>query len=204
MAQATETKTAAAAAVANPAPLGLIAFATTTLVLSAGNSNFTGVNPGGAVTLAFAFGGLAQLLAGMWEFKNGNTFGGVAFSSYGTFWISYWAYFTFTGDGALLAAKGGENDIAWYLVGWAIVTGIYLICTLRLNWGLVAVFALLFITYILLAIGAFNPPAPGNLPNPIGGYFGIATAIVAYYVGLAGLLTEVSGKKINLPVFPIG
>jgi succinate-acetate transporter protein len=201
MAQATETKTAVA--VANPAPLGLIAFATTTLVLSAANANFTGVNAGGAVTLAFAFGGLAQLLAGMWEFKNGNTFGGVAFSSYGAFWISYWAYFTFSGDGALLSAKGAENDLGWYLIGWAVVTGVYLICTFRLNYGLVVVFALLFITYILLAIGAFNPPAAGSQPSPIAGYVGIATAVAAYYVGLADLLKAVSKGSINLPVGPI-
>lgn len=200
MAQATETKTAVA--VANPAPLGLIAFATTTLVLSAANSNFSGVTAGGAVTLAFAFGGLAQLLAGMWEFKNGNTFGGVAFSSYGAFWISFWAFFTFDGDTKLLGT--GANNLGWYLVGWAVVTGVYLICTFRLNYGLVVVFALLFITYILLAIGAFNPPAAGSQPSPIAGYVGIATAVAAYYVGLADLLKAVSKGSINLPLGPIG
>jgi len=204
MAQATETKTTTA--VADPAPLGLFGFATTTLVLSAANAHFTGVNEGGAITMALAYGGLAQLLAGMWEFKNGNTFGGVAFSSYGAFWISFWAYFSVSGNTALLGAANGAgaNDVAWYLLSWTVVTGLLLIGTLRLNWGLVAVFALLFLTFLLLTIGAFNPPAAGQTSSPIGGYVGIATAVVAYYVGLAGILKAVSGGKIALPLGPIG
>src|SRR5579885_53097 len=149
MAQATETKTTAA--VADPAPLGLFGFATTTLVLSAANSNFTGVDAGGALGLALAYGGLAQLLAGMWEFKNGNTFGGVAFSSYGAFWISFWVLFNAAGS-----APTGKTDVAWYLLGWTIVTGLLLLGTLRLNFGLVAVFLLLFLTFLLLCIGGFN------------------------------------------------
>jgi len=204
MAQATETKTTTA--VANPAPLGLFGFATTTLVLSAANAHFTGVNEGGAVTLALAYGGLAQLLAGMWEFKAGNTFGAAAFSSYGAFWISFWAYFTFSGNGALLGAAGGAgaNDLAWYLLSWTIVTGLFLLGTLRQNFGLVAVFGLLFITFLLLTIGAFNPPAAGSTPSPIGGYVGIATAIAAYYVGLVGIMDHASKGKIKLPLGQIG
>ncbi len=64
-------------------------------------------------------------------------------------------------------------------------------------------FALLFVTFLLLTIGAFNPPAAGSQPSPIGGYVGIATAVAAYYVGLAGILKAVSGGKINLPIGPI-
>ncbi len=202
MAQATETKTTTA--VADPAPLGLFGFATTTLILSAHNSNFTGVGVFTALGLALAFGGGAQLLAGMWEFKNGNTFGAAAFSSYGAFWLSYWWLVSQDPNGPVVKATAGANDVGWYLIGWAVVTGLFLIGTLRLNWGLVVVFALLFITYILLAIGAFNPPAKGELPSPFGGYVGIATAIAAYYVGLAGVLKATSGGKINLPLGPIG
>jgi succinate-acetate transporter protein len=193
MAQATETKTTTA--VADPAPLGLIGFATTTLALSAANSGFTGVTVGSALGLALAFGGLAQLLAGMWEFRNGNTFGGVAFSSYGAFWISFWILFNASGS-----APKGANDVGWYLLGWTIVTGIYLIGTLRLNIGLVVVFGLLFITYLLLTIGAFST---SGTTNHIGGYVGIATAIAAYYMGLVGILKATSGGKINLPVGPL-
>lgn len=196
MAQATETKTAAA--VADPAPLGLMGFATTTLVLSAANSGFSGVDAGGALSLAFAYGGLAQLLAGMWEFKNGNTFGGVAFSSYGAFWISFWAFFNIGGT-----APKGTYDVAWYLLVWAIVTGVLLIGTFRLNYGLVVVFGLLFITYVLLCIGAFNGQAAGNGLTGVGGYVGILTAIAAFYMALAGILKSVSGGTINLPVGPI-
>ncbi len=194
MAQATETATKTTTSLADPSPLGLFGFATTTLVLSAANSNFSGVHASAALGLALAFGGLAQLLAGMWEFRNGNTFGGVAFSGYGAFWISFWALSTIGAN-----APGSENGVGWYLIGWAIFTGILLLGTFRLNWGLVVVFALLFITYILLAIGAFNPPAAGQQPNPIGGYFGIATAIAAYYVGAANLL-----KSVGADILPVG
>ncbi len=204
MAQATETKTTTA--VANPAPLGLFAFATTTFVLSAANSHFTGVNEGGAVTMALAYGGLAQLLAGMWEFKAGNTFGAAAFSTYGAFWISFWAYFTFSGNTALLTAANGAgaNDLAWYLLGWTIVTFLFLLGTLRQNWGLVVVFFLLDVTFLLLTIGAFNPPAKPADASPIAGYVGFATAAAAYYVGLAGIMRHVSSDKIKLPLGEIG
>lgn len=197
MAQATETKTATV--LADPAPLGLMGFATTTLCLSAANAGFTGVGAGSALGLALAYGGLGQLLAGMWEFKNGNTFGGVAFSSYGAFWISFWVLFNAAGS-----APGGKYDVAWYLLGWTIVTGILLLGTFRLNLGLVAVFALLFITFLLLCIGGFNGDAGGKGMTGIGGWVGIVTAIAAYYVALAGVMKAVSGGKINLPLFPIG
>jgi len=197
MAQATETKVTTA--VANPAPLGLFGFATTTLVLSAANANFTGVTAGGALGLALAYGGLAQLLAGMWEFKAGNTFGAAAFSSYGAFWISFWVLNNVGGS-----APKGANDVGWYLLSWTVVTGLFLLGTLRQNWGLVAVFLLLFVTFLLLTIGAFNPPAAGSQPSPIAGYVGIATAIAAYYVGLAGIMRHVSNDKIKLPLGQIG
>jgi uncharacterized protein len=198
MAQATETKIAAA--VADPAPLGLMGFAATTLVSQAGNAGFaSGLDVGGALTLALAFGGLGQLLAGMWEFKNGNTFGGVAFTSYGTFWISFWAFFNLAKSGPTAA-----NDVGWYLMAWTIVTGILLLGTLRLNFGLVAVFALLFLTFLFLCIGAFNGDAAGKGMTSVGGYIGIVTAVAAFYMALAGIMKATSGGKINLPVFPIG
>jgi succinate-acetate transporter protein len=197
MAQATETKTTTA--VADPAPLGLMGFATTTLVLSALNAGFDGLTPGGALGLALAYGGLAQLLAGMWEFKNGNTFGAVAFSSYGGFWISFWLLFNAAGS-----APTGKTDVAWYLLVWTIVTAILFLGTLRLNWGLVVVFGLLVITFLLLCIGAFNGDAAGKGMTSIGGYFGMATAIAAFYMALVGIMKAVSGGKISLPVGPIG
>ncbi len=192
----TETATqTAAAAVANPAPLGLFSFASTTLVLSAANAQLGGlgdVGVGTALALALFVGGLAQLLVGMWEFKGGNTFGGVAFSSYGVFWLSFWAIFHL--ESQLPKGSTGPHAVAWYLLCWTIVTGILLLGTLRLNLGLVVVFALLFITFLLLTIGEFN----GSTDASVAGWFGIATAIAAYYVGASGLLASVGWKL--LPV----
>ncbi len=200
MAQATETKTVAAVA-ADPAPLGLIGFATTTLAAGAFYGGFTGVTPAAFIGLALAFGGGGQLLAGMWEFKNGNTFGGVAFTSYGAFWIAVWYSLTNT---SITKDFLGSNTNGWFLLGWTIVTGIYLLGTLRLNFGLVVVFALLFLAFLLLCIGSFSAAAPGSGITAIGGYVAIATAVAAYYMGLAGIMKATSGGKINLPVGPIG
>jgi succinate-acetate transporter protein len=200
---ATEAKTEAATqtaapAAANPAPLGLFSFASTTLVLSAANAGFSGVDVHGALSMALFVGGLAQLLVGMWEFKGGNTFGGVAFSSYGVFWLSFWAFFSIGANGPTAvdstgAATAAQYNVAWYLLCWTIVTGVLLLGTLRLNLGLVVVFLLLFITFLLLTIADFN-----GTSHDIGGWFGIATAIAAYYVGAAGVLSSVGWKL--LPV----
>src|SRR5471032_3135654 len=85
---------------ANPAPLGLAGFAMTTFVLSMTNTNWVSPTDLPVVLgLALAYGGIAQLLAGMWEFRSGNTFGAVAFSSFGAFWISYWLLVTFNVSG---------------------------------------------------------------------------------------------------------
>src|SRR3954465_15688510 len=95
-AQARQTREPQAAAIADPGPLGLAAFALTTFVLSMFNAKLIGVGGEPIVFgLAFAYGGLAQLLAGMWEFRTGNTFGAVAFTSFGAFWLSYWAFVQF-------------------------------------------------------------------------------------------------------------
>lgn len=199
MAQATETKTTTAVA-ADPAPLGLIGFATTTLLAGAFYAGFTGVTPASFIGLAFFFGGGAQLLAGMWEFRNGNTFGGVAFSSYGAFWLAVWYSLT---NSAITADFLKSSNNGWFLLGWTIVTGIYLIGTLRLHYGLVAVFGLLFLTFLLLCIGQFNGAAPGSGLTSVAGYVAILTAVAAYYNALAGILKSTSGGSINLPVGPI-
>ena len=197
MAQATETKTTIA--IADPGPLGLIGFATTTLLAGA-FYGFKGVTPEAFIGLAFFFGGGAQLLAGMWEFRNGNTFGGTAFSSYGAFWIAVAYSLTNSGikDGFL-----NSNNNGWFLLGWTIVTGIYFLGTLRLHYGLVSVFGLLFLTFLLLCIGQFNGAAPGSGLTAIAGYVAIATAVAAYYNALVGILKAASGGSINLPVGPI-
>ena len=176
--------------IANPAPLGLCAFALTTFVLSAANAKlFSGVPV--VVGLAFFYGGLAQLLAGMWEFKTGNTFGATAFSSYGAFWIAV---------GTMVQFNLIPNHAAFgfFLLGWTIFTGIMLLATLKSNIALVTLFGFLFITFILLTMGELINPAMGQ----IGGYFGLATAAIAWYTAAAGLLVA-TRSSIQLPVGPL-
>lgn len=179
--------------IANPGPLGLMGFGLTTLLLSMANANLfpKGTSIGDVLALALVYGGAAQLLAGMWEFRSGNTFGATAFTSFGAFWIAV-ALSTASSTFPAFSFLGDANASAYFFVGWAIITGILLIATLRINLALVVLFALLFVTYILLAAGAFNPVTSGtNSWTVLGGYVGIATAIVAFYTALAGLLVSV-------------
>jgi len=186
--------------IANPGPLGLCGFALTTFFLSAVNAGLlTGKGDVFVVVgLAVFYGGIAQFAAGMWEFRSGNTFGATAFTSYGAFWLSF-AALLLPGFGAAIGVAS-QTAIGYYLVGWTVLTGILLLGSFRTNGALALVFIVLFITFLLLAIGNLAPNA--NLVK-IGGYTGIATAILAWYVALAGLLTGVSGGKINLPTIPL-
>src|SRR3954471_10355961 len=121
--------------VADPGPLGLAAFALTTFVLSMFNAELVGASGEPVVFgLALAYGGIAQLLAGMWEFRTGNTFGAVAFTSYGAFWISFWALNQFYSDGATPAAVG------LYLIAWGIFTAYMFIASLRTTAAIALVF----------------------------------------------------------------
>ncbi len=186
--------------IANPGPLGLFGFALTTFILSWANAGFM---PGGkdtlvVVGLALFYGGIAQLLAGMWEFRSGNTFGATAFSSYGAFWLSFAALFLPGLGGAGAMVSGGALGI--YLIGWAIFTGIMMFGSFRTNGATASVFVLLFLTYIALAIGAFRGSTGWN---HIGGYLGILTALAAWYTAMAGLLAGVSNGKLVLPIFPL-
>jgi len=185
-----ENTAATATTITNPAPLGLSAFALTTFVLSAANAGwFTGASV--VIGLALFYGGLAQLLAGMWEFRLGNTFGGTAFTSYGGFWMAV---------GVMLWFKFIPNDAAFgfFFLGWTIFTGLMFIGTLRSNLALMAVFGLLFLTFLALTIGTLAGSS-GFLV--IGGYLGILTALAAWYTALAGLLTTVKTSFL-LPTGP--
>lgn len=180
--------TTTATALANPGPLGLCGFALTTFVLSAVNAGIlTGPKDITVVIgIAYFYGGLAQLLAGMWEVKAGNTFGATAFSSYGAFWIAvgYMVQFGFI---------PGHPAFAIFLLGWTIFTFLLLICSFSINKVLPVLFILLFITFALLTGAEF-----GMGTGKLGGDFGFATAAVAWYAALAGLLTSVK-SKISLP-----
>jgi uncharacterized protein len=183
---------------ADPAPLGLAGFAMTTFVLSMFNANF--VNSAGLPVvfgLALAYGGLAQLLAGLWEFRTGNTFGAVAFTSFGAFWLSYWALVTFYAK-TIPAADAG-HAVGLFLWAWAIFTAYMCVASLRTSLAVFAVFVLLTATFILLAIGN-----SGGHTTVIhwGGYIGIATAIVAWYASFAAVINHTFARTI-LPLVPL-
>jgi uncharacterized protein len=196
--------TAAAAAVANPGPLGLCGFALTTFVLSMVNNGvLKEADLGAVIGLALFYGGLAQLLAGMWEFRAGNTFGATAFASYGAFWLSFAALLVpGLGNSAL---KPSNTGLGYYLLGWAIFTGIMAVGSLRTNGATAAVFVLLFLTFLLLAIGKFSngTATTDNGITHFGGWVGVLTAIAAWYAAMAGILSSVSGSRIALPVYPL-
>ena len=199
----TENNAYVAPAISNPAPLGLSAFALTTFVLSSINAGWFPVGATNVVVgLALFYGGLAQLLAGMWEFKTGNTFGATAFSSFGAFWLSF-AAILIPGTGiaaALVSAHVLDTALGVYLLGWTIFTAIMFLGTLRSNIALMAVFAFLTLTFLSLTIGNL---AGTSAFIVLGGYLGIITALVAWYTGLAGLLSS-SRSAFSLPVGPIG
>lgn len=182
---------------ANPAPLGLMGFATTTLILSLFNVGARNIEiPNLILCMAFAYGGLAQFMAGMWEFAAGNTFGATAFSSYGAFWFSFGLIY-WPGSGISAAYEGAEAEeasvLGIYLASWFVVTFIFLIAALRSSAALVSVFFFLTITFLLLFAGELvtstGNTATGDALHKSGGAFGIITALCAYYTALAGLLT---------------
>ncbi len=180
---------------ADPGPLGLAAFAMTTFVLSMFNSNL--MNPAGTpvvLGLALAYGGITQLLAGMWEFRTGNTFGAVAFSSYGAFWISFWALI------ALYSKEITPHGVALYLWAWAIFTAYMCVASLRTSAAVFLVFLLLTITFVLLGIGDMGGGHSGV--THAGGYVGLATAAAAWYASFAAVINSTFGRVV-LPVRPL-
>jgi len=177
----------------NPAPLGLSAFAATTFVLSLINLSTRNVTaPNVVLGMAFFYGGLCQLLAGMWEFATGNTFGGTALSSYGGFWLSYAVILTpgFNVIGAyadLPDTKMLDNAIGFYLMAWFIFTFLMFVCTLRTTVAFMFLFLTLDLAFLFLALNAL-------LGMPVlqkaGGVFGLLAAFTAWYCALANLLTK--------------
>jgi uncharacterized protein len=183
--------------VADPAPLGLAAFAMTTFALSVGNAKIWGPGADAALALALVYGGAVQLFAGMWEFVRKNTFGALAFSSYGAFWIAYYVFGKFVAGG--IPAADVPQAVGVFLLGWTIFTFYMIVPSLRVSAAVAAVFILLTITFVLLTIGAFR----SNLTvTQWGGYFGIATAAVAWYASFAGVVNE-TFKKALIPTIPL-
>jgi succinate-acetate transporter protein len=173
---------------ANPAPLGLIGFATTTWLLSMINAGWLSPDGEGIVlAMAFAMGGSMQLLAGIMEYARGNTFGFTAFNAYGAFWWSYALFVIF------FSAKVPGVMVGWYLLLWGIFTFYMWIGTLKLGGALQLVFLALWLTFVVLAIGAF---AGSSGITHVGGYLGLITAILAGYTSAAQVLNEVYGRTV--------
>ena len=177
--------------VADPAPLGLAAFALTTFLLSVKNAGWT---DGGAAWLgfAFAYGGLAQLLAGMWEFRNRNVFGATAFSTYGTFWIGLGLYVLLVEEGSPNVA----NDLGFILLAFAIFNTYMLLWSTRVSVAVFLVFLALEATEIVLSAGSFMD---SETVIKAGGMVGVVTAAVAWYASAAGVLNGMAGRHL-LPV----
>jgi succinate-acetate transporter protein len=198
--------------IADPAPLGLAAFALTTFLLSAKNANWmTHATGSSFIGYAFAYGGLCQLLAGMWEFRNRNVFGATAFSSYGGFWIGLGLWVLLVVNPSIAAAKTPaalvitatalNHDVAWILLAFAIFNTYMLILSAQVNMAVFAVFLTLELTEIILAIGGFLQGS-ANTTGIIqfGGYVGLVTALTAWYTSAAGVSNGIAGGKILLPV----
>jgi succinate-acetate transporter protein len=181
---------------ADPGPLGLAAFALTTFVLSFFNSGLMGESGLPIVLgLALAYGGIAQLLAGMWEFRTGNTFGATAFTSFGAFWLSFWAFEQFFAKN-ITDETQLSHSVGLYLIGWGIFTSYMFIASLRVSVAVSLVFALLAVTFILLGIG--DATTTEGITHA-GGYVGIATAIAAWYASFAAVTNSTFGRTV-LPV----
>jgi succinate-acetate transporter protein len=144
--------------------------------------------------LALAYGGLAQLLAGMWEFRTGNTFGATAFTSYGAFWLSFWAFVQFFEKS--IPAKDAGHAVGLYLIAWGIFTAYMFIASLRTTAAISLVFLLLAATFIVLGIG--NAAGTDSIVK-LGGWIGLATAAAAWYASFA----EVTNATFGRTVFPV-
>jgi uncharacterized protein len=199
--------TAPASPIADPGPLGLAAFAATTFLLSAANAGWMTKATGLAfLGYAFAYGGLAQLLAGMWEFRNRNVFGATAFGTYGSFWLGLGLWVQLVVVPTLNSAKTPAalaaaslsitHDKGWILLTFAIFNTYMLIWSLQINWALFGVFLTLELTEIILFIGNF---ANSSGTIKFGGYVGVLTALVAWYASAAGVANGM-GTRLKLPI----
>ncbi|MEA2251836.1 MAG: uncharacterized protein QOI62_2974 [Solirubrobacteraceae bacterium] len=185
-------------AIADPGPLGLAAFALTTFVLSIFNAGL--MSSGGEPVvfgLALAYGGLAQFMAGMWEFRTGNTFGAVAFTSYGSFWLSFWALEQFFAKD--IAKPDVGHAVGLYLIAWGIFTAYMFIASLRTTAAVAVVFFLLTLTFLVLGFGEAG--AHTGIVK-LGGWIGLVTAAAAWYASFAAVTNSTFGRTV-LPVKPL-
>lgn len=181
----------------NPAPLGLLGFGMTTVLLNLHNAGFYELNSM-ILAMGLCYGGAAQVIAGIMEWRKGNTFATTAFISYGLFWLSLVTLIILTKLG--WGAKSDDTSMAAYLAMWGLFTGVMFLATLRLNRALQIVFATLTILFFLLAYGDFTNASAGF--KHFTGYEGIFCGFSAIYTGLAQVLNELFGKTM-LPLGPV-
>ncbi|GAA2269870.1 acetate uptake transporter [Actinomadura luteofluorescens] len=177
-------------AIADPAPLGLAAFALTTFLLSVKNAAWTD-GTDAWLGYALAYGGVVQILAGMWEFRNRNVFGATAFSSYGGFWLGLGLYVVLIAGEATPAQEA--NDLGWILLAFAIFNTYMMLWATQVNQAVLAVFVALEATEIILFIGNF---ATSETTVKIGGYLGVLTAVCAWYASAAGIINGMTGRPL--------
>ncbi|MEI6604625.1 MAG: acetate uptake transporter [Verrucomicrobiota bacterium] len=180
---------------ANPAPLGLLAFGMTTVLLNLHNAGYYELNSM-ILAMGIFYGGSAQVIAGIMEWKKGNTFATTAFISYGMFWLTLVALIVLPKMG--LASATDETAKAAYLAVWGLFTAVMFVGTLHLSRALQFVFLSLTILFFLLAYGDLS--GAGSTYKHLTGYEGIICGLSAIYTGLAQVLNELAGKT----VLPLG
>ena len=188
---------------ADPAPLGLAAFALTTFLLSGHNASF--IPDAIWIGPALFYGGIVQLLAGMWEFRNRNVFGATAFSTYGGFWLGLGSVVVLADVSKTFAASLADsnltNALAWFLLAFAVFNTYMLLWSMRVSVAVFGVFLTLEITEIVLVVGFFNLSHGGSTWwLHAGGWCGVVTAAVAWYTSAAGVVNGMS----PVPVLPVG
>jgi uncharacterized protein len=213
-AQSTSVTLVSVPSIADPGPLGLAAFALTTFLLSAANANWMTHATGDAwLGFALAYGGLAQLCAAMWEFRNRNVVGATGFGTFGAFWIGLGFYVLLVARPAVAAAAAHpltlptvvadiHHDEGWILLGFAIFTLYATILIAQTNMALFTTFLLLLVTLVILAIAFFklgSAATSGLLQT--GGYLGLVTALAAWYTSAASM-AKFMGGKLQIPLGP--
>ncbi len=177
----------------NPAPLGSLGFGMTTVLLNLHNAGFYELNSM-ILAMGICYGGAAQIIAGIMEWRKGNTFAATAFLSYGLFWLSLVTLIILAKLG--WGAPSNDTAMAAYLAMWGLFTAVMFVGTLRLNRALQIVFATLTVLFFLLAIGDFTAASAGF--KHVTGYEGILCGFSAIYAGLAQVLNELFGKTVLL------
>jgi hypothetical protein len=194
--EAVSSPASVSAGIADPGPLGLAAFAGTTFFLSTVNAGLLPATVEGVVLgLTLFYGGIAQLLAGMWEFAKGNTFGALAFSSYGAFWLSFWYLL---GHLPNASAADLNKALGTYLLVWTIFTAYMFLASIRTSGAIMGVFLVLLLTFLFLTIGRY---AASTGMTKVGGWLGLVTAVVAWYASFAGVFNA-TAKRTVMPTFP--